>query len=282
MSGGAAGPVQDPDRVDERRYSRWQLVALGILLTVALLLIRPGMAGFIALEATAAVIVVTRLFGPANLNSSQEYALVFVGEYVGPVMTDLRADPYLRTMWARHGMSIADLLVIPGPELARAAQLLRGQGAPARPPFGVRHRGIAVATGAVIGVLAAVARAWPDPGGPCTGRPAPRVLVVLAVAAGLVVMSRIAVHVHNQAERTRLRRFLRAPGRVRGELDALLAPVWAGRRAAVIANLNELSRLARPGPTTRGPFWLAVLRRTPFLAAGGWAGYVLVRLGIGC
>jgi hypothetical protein len=273
MSRRALGPIRDPDLADERRWGLWQFLGLSGLLTTALILIGPGPAAFVILEVGVLWLVAARIWGTAQLTSSQEYALVLVGRFAPTVVAQLRADPTLGEQWRRAGVDIDAVLALTHPELMRSLGRLRAQGTARRPAFSVGQR-VVVTVASMLGwVLLTIATGRPvllwSPSS-CTIWAAPSTLAVLVLigAGGLMTVSRLVIGTHNNRQRLVLGRYFGGLDTIHTELAELLAPVWTARRRAVIADLNELCRLASTGARTTGPIWLALLRRVPYVVLG--------------
>jgi hypothetical protein len=259
-------PRRDPGAATERRISVAQVVLVVGASAVGLWLLDIGVGVVIGMETALVALLLIRLFGPEQMGSDQEFALNLAARHADEVVTSLRDDPVLRRQYVLLGLRADELVALPPAVLARSASILRDQGGPGRRPFGRRQQlvALAVSFAAAAAVAAVVSAQWPV----CPSMFAPLTVVILIVACALGVGAKVVIAAYNNRVRSALRRHLDQPGAVRAEMAFGLAPVWSGRRRALVDNLNEICRIARPGSRPQGPVMTAVAQRVPYALQG--------------
>src|SRR5690349_3942976 len=110
MSGRQAGPVRNPERATERRYGLLQLLALTGVFTLALVLLGFTPIVVVMLAVPACALTALRIFGPRQLDSSQEYALVIAADFSHDVVAALAESSLLYEQWSALGLRAAELV----------------------------------------------------------------------------------------------------------------------------------------------------------------------------
>jgi hypothetical protein len=241
--------LRDPDQSAAFRRNAVQFAVLTLLFLIGLWLLRLPTPAFLATAAAIVALLGARIWGPGELDSAQEYALMVATEFPRQAISAIANDSGQWHGWQQAGVR-TDLLIALTPSTADTAAVeLRRTARPQATPMAILLVALTSAAGTAALSIIAV---------PSCLRVSPTAAALLAVLAAATITNRAVIWMLNGRQRRILRAHFSAnPQRsVAAELTALLAPAEQARRTALAVFLNAMSGAA---PLRRSPLAIALI-----------------------
>ncbi|GAB1641548.1 hypothetical protein [Krasilnikovia sp. MM14-A1259] len=251
------------DHPTERRNAGLQYVIVAFALSVLLYLAVDDKRVFAALLVPLLQVALYRSWNVERLSPSlaQHYGHTVVAHGADRMAREFATDSWLHDSWASRGAPLARLLALQPGQITSKMEVLDAAGPPRR-TMSAAGRAVNRTAAALLGLTLGWVVGWG-----WFALPWP-------ILAGLVMLVawRAVLAAYNRWQLGRLTATIRT--NTRAELEALLAPPWAGRLMAVS---RELDRLLAPSAGARR---VPELRVIELLLAGGivlgavvgWAG----------